>query len=85
MMYKVINHGYAPFLINQLESLPYRNSYNTRSNYNYQTPFPRVDAVKISFLYNAVKIWNSLHPSHRNANSISILKFCLTNDLLTNY
>ena len=48
-IYKVINYGYAPFIIEQLERLIAARPYNTRNNSVFRTPFPRVNTIKMNF------------------------------------
>ena len=86
-MYKIINENYAPFILERLNTLTHerRTERDTRSDIVYSVPFPRVNTVKVNFIYNAVKIWNELPSELRNSNSSVGLKNQLTKKFITNY
>ena len=85
IMYKIINEEYAPFLYDQLIPLLNHNPYNTRQNDIFVRPFPRVKAVKINFLSNAVTVWNNVENRIRNESTVARVKKYLTCNLIEQY
>lgn len=85
IMHKILCDSYAPFLHERLLSLINPNTYNTRLNNVFIRPFPRVKAVKMNFLSNAVTVWNNVNDDVKNLNSVAMVKKRLSRDLIDNY
>jgi hypothetical protein len=84
-MYKIINENYAPFLFDRLIPLINPNPYNTRLDNIFVRPFPRVNAVKMNFISNAVTVWNDVGNVIRCQKSVSNVKKLLSQDYIVNY
>ena len=85
IVYKVIHENYANFLLNELLPLTNNCPYNIRNNNVFVTPFPRVNSIKLNFIFNAVKVWNELNNNVRQSTSVHTLKTALKNELVDNY
>jgi hypothetical protein len=85
IMYKILHENYAPFLLENLIPLLNANPYNTRQDNIFIRPFPRVTAVKFSFLSNAVTIWNNLNNEIRNGRSLATVKKKLMSVFIDSY
>lgn len=84
-VYKVLNENYAPFIFDELMSLTNENHYNLRHQNSFVTPFPRVNTIKVNFIFNAVKIWNELTNDIKQSQSAQILKHRLKDKYVNNY
>ena len=66
-----------------LQTAPH--DYYTRHHNDLRTPFPRVDAIKRSFKYQFVGIWNEFPENVKSCTSLRSFKKELTNYLLATY
>ena len=73
-MYKMINMGMYPGLMRSLELNHVPHDYNTRSSSDPRLPFPRVEAVRMSFGYQFVRVWNEIPQAIRSSPSSKIFK-----------
>ena len=80
-LYKVFNQNYAPFILERLQPVLTQNAYILRNNNLFVAPFPRVNTIKFNFIFNAVKVWNSLRDDIRQSRSLNILKSLLKREL----
>ena len=74
--YKILNDYTAPNLKQSLVgSYPMPASYNWRgTDTDIALPKPRREFLKKNFKYSGAKLWNSLSPEAKEAQSISISK-----------
>ena len=77
-MYKVIKNNDIPTLQDNLDLKYPTHEYYTRLGSNPILPRPRVMAIRVSFRYQCVAVWNSLPRNIKEANSLSIFKRELT-------
>ena len=52
----------------------FSSGHNTRSNCLYRLPKPRTNAMRRTFFYSVIDVWNSLSDSLKNSSSISVVK-----------
>ena len=84
-MFKLIKLDSCPSLRNCI-SLNYpSHSYSTRQRDQAQLPFPYIRALRISYNYQFIQIWNSLPNSARNCDRLSIFKKTVTDHLMNSY
>ena len=57
-MYKMLYMNLHQDLLAALDLRPIAHEHNTRSQDPYSLPYPRVDAIRYSFRYQFIKIWN---------------------------
>lgn len=74
VMFKTINSDSYPFLNNMLVDLQWHHNQNTRKTCVYRLPRARILCDYNSFLFQGVKLWNSLPLSVRNSTSIYTFK-----------
>ena len=73
-IYKILNCNYMPFLKEELVKLSKDHCYRTRFYQNFNNVFKFKNLVKHNFLYEAVKIWNSVPIKIRTAQRLSSFK-----------
>ena len=84
-MYKVIKLNQCPTIqVNLNLNYPDHN-YGTRLRNNPRLPFPRVDAVKINYVYQCTDIWNSLPDTIKSKETLKTFKRELTNHFIESY
>lgn len=59
-IYKVVFRGDLPFIKAHIEDCRRLHDHNTRNASTLRPPMPNKVAVRIGFLYNAVKVWNNI-------------------------
>ena len=59
-MYSVLKHGKYPTLRSTLDVSYPDHEYSTRSRNNLILPFPRIEAVRMNFKYQFIKVWSEL-------------------------
>lgn len=84
-IYKILNCDYLSFYKDFLMSLAFDHNYLTRNRNNYRVPIPRSRAIKLNLIYQALKAWNALDLSLRNATSVVIFKRKLRNNIFSEY
>jgi exonuclease III len=86
-IYKIMFDNFANFLHDTI--LQYtRNgncNHNTRHVNDFLVPFPTVKAVKINFIYRAIKVWNELDNSLKELSTCNKLKISYTKQLMNEY
>ena len=83
-MYKIIILRTSSII--QQNELEYLNhEYNTRGRDQLILPFPRVNAVRLNYKYQCVKVWNELPLEIRNSQRIGIFKKKVTDYFLNLY
>ena len=73
-MFKAINLNESHTVSNILNLVTAPHDYETRGRNDYRTPFPRVEAVRRSYKYQFVCIWNDLPEEIKSSSSLSIFK-----------
>ena len=84
-MYKYIKHGESETVGDTLDLQTAYHSYNTRGRNLFRTPFPRVEAIRTSYKFQFLNVWNSIPDSVTVAESIRAFKRKLTDYLIENY
>ena len=84
LMYKVVKLNKYPTLINDLDLRFNTHHHETRFNEMYRLPFPRTDAIRISFKYQLIKIWNSIPSDITSEQTVNGFKKRYTEHLLSN-
>ena len=81
-------HSIACYAYNNQQLLEaYRNPhfYHTRSNNNFVTPFCRLRTTEQSFIYNVVRIWNTVPENIKSCRSEASFRLKFKNYLLNQY
>ena len=73
-MYKYIKHGEGETVCDTLDLQTGYHSYNARSMDLFRTPFPRVEAIRTSYKFQLLNVWNSIPEYVTVAESIRIFK-----------
>ena len=81
--YKIINKIYPRYLVNLLPDPPL-NNYNLRHQQPLRPTFSRLTSTINSFFPSTTRLWNSLPPTTRNAQSITIFKRLVRGTNITN-
>ena len=82
-MHKAMNKQVPEYIAEKLIMANTVHQYNLRgSEYNLFVPRPNTEALKRSFAYRGAVLWNSLTPEAKQANSLSVFRSHLTNDLI---
>ena len=76
ILFKKIIDGRTPdYLCDKLTLFSSSSSkYNTRSRCLYRIPKPKTDALRRTFFYSVISVWNLLGNCMKNCSSISVLK-----------
>ena len=83
LMYKVIKWNKYPTLRDDLKLQHPSHEYGTRCNDFYVLPFPRTEAIRISFRYQFIKIWNTIPLDIKNLPSLNKFKTAYKHYLLS--
>ena len=59
-MYSVLKHGKYPTLRSTLDVSYPNHEYSTRGRNDLILPFPRIEAVRMNFKYQFIKVWSEL-------------------------
>ena len=73
-MFKILRMNDMPFLLQEIHDLLIFHRYPTRTRANLQPPFPRVNAVKYNFLYQAITNWNIIPVNIKSSKSLFTFK-----------
>ena len=73
-MFKILRMNDMPFLLQEIHDLLIFHRYPTRTRANLQPPFPRVNAVKYNFLYQAITNWNIIPENIKSSKSLFTFK-----------
>ena len=61
------------------------HGHNTRSQQSYELPFPRVDAIRYSYKYQFIKIWNDIPQNIKGSNTVRRFKKDLISHFIDSY
>ena len=84
-MFKILALGENNTVSDTLAMETAAHDYNTRTRNNLRTPFPRVDAIKRSYKYQFIGIWNDIPQCAKNCDSLKSFKRVLSNYFLETY
>ena len=84
-MFKIIRLNCNDTVADSLNISSANHSYETRSRNLLVTPFPRVNAVRISFKFQLLKLWSDLPESLKSCPTLRAFKSNLTSHLLQSY
>ena len=84
-MYRALNENNLPLLEQSLNISYADHSYLTRNRNSIVLPFPRVEAVRESYRYQFLQVWNELPNEIKIANSLNKFKKLLKNYFLALY
>ena len=84
-MYRMLYMDAHQDLLNSIDLRTTNHDHNTRSQQPYTLPFPRVDAVRYSYKYQFVKIWNVIPQHLKEINRISEFKRKLIDYFIEDY
>ena len=62
-----------------------QHSHLTRSSGSLLTPFPRVEAIRMSYKYQFVQIWNEIPSTIRESRSLKLFRKSLVDNMLNTY
>lgn len=82
-MFKIIHLNDMPFLLEEIHDLLLTHNYPTRGRTRLQPPFPRVNAIKYNFLYQAIINWNTIPENIKNSQSLPIFKIKMKKFILS--
>ena len=82
-IFKIIHLNDMPFLLEEIHELLLTHNYPTRGRARLQPPFPRVNAIKFNFLYQAITNWNTIPETIKNSQSLPIFKSKMKKFLLS--
>ena len=85
MMYRMIYCCFTPCIYASLDLQAINHNHHTRLTNEFRPPFPRVEAVRQSYKYQFVQIWNSVPHSIRTSDSVSSFNYKLIDYYLDNY
>ena len=86
-MYQIVKRNEFPFLQEKLNLSTPSHTHHTRSidNEVFSMPFPRVEAIRMNFSYQFVKIWNEIPFDIKNSISLGVFKKTLIDHYLEDY
>ena len=84
-MYKIMILNEASSLANALDIGYPEHGYETRNVNLLRLPFPRVEAVRESFSYQFIKIWNNIPDYAKTQPTLGAFKRCFRKILLDQY
>ena len=84
-MYKVIKLNMCPTLQFNLDLSYPAHAYSTRCSNDLVLPFPRVEAIRLNFKYQCVKLWNGVPESIKSLTSLRRFKKTLISTMLNEY
>ena len=84
-MFKIIKLNYCPTLQANLNIRYPRHEHETRTCLNPIVPFPRVEAIRISYKYQSIKVWNDIPAEIRNSLSLRAFRKNYTKYLISYY
>ena len=74
LMYKMLKLNRFPELLTFINLSLGTQNYPTRQSQYYLLPFPRVNCIRESFMYQIISIWNELDPEIKNLETLSSFK-----------
>ena len=84
-MYKIVVLGELPVLHGNLDLAYATHDYSTRSANLLVPPFPRVEAFRMSYLHQFIRVWNDIPVPIKQLSTLKLFKTALTNFLISNY
>ena len=84
-MYKVMILSELPTLREDLLLEFPQHSHLTRSSGSLLTPFPRVEAIRMSYKYQFVQVWNEIPSTIRESRSLKLFRKSLVDNMLNTY
>ena len=85
MMYKMLFFNYTPCILNSLNIHNADHEHFTRTREDLVPPFPRVEAVRQSYKYCFIQIWNSVPNIIKASGTVSSFSRNLSNYYISNY
>ena len=83
MMYKMLFFNYTPNILNLLDIHSANHDHFTRNRNDLLPPFPRVEAIRQSYKFNFIQIWNTIPNNIKNSRTVSSFKHKLINYYIT--
>ena len=74
LMYKILNNNAPKYLTDSFHTIEDSNPYKLRNRSNLRLPLPKSEMMKRSFKYSGPKLWNSLSPNLKSAQSVTSFK-----------
>ena len=84
-MYNVMKHGKFPTLRSILDISYPNHEFSTRSRNDLILPFPRIEAVKMNFKYQFMKVWSELPANIKSQRTLRCFKRVLMEYYLDQY
>ena len=85
-VYRILSdEHYLSFYRDTLVDLAFNHNYETRNRFNYRIPVPRSRKIKLNFIYQAIKTWNSLDIELRNLPNLNMFKCRVRNCIFSLY
>ena len=84
-MYRALKNDEFPTLQNNLNARTAVHEHNTRTRENVQLPFPRVENIRINYIYQCQNIWNCLPQNIKSSPSLKIFKKNLHKHMIEMY
>ena len=84
-VFSVLYCNSMPFVLNELHLLVRNHNHATRYRPNFLLPVPIKRSIKLNFIYQALKCWNSLDIIIRNSNSLKQFKHKLRTYIFSQY
>ena len=84
-MFKVCKNAEVSYLRNSITAVTPAHRYETRSRSNLVLPFPRVEAVRVGYQYQFIKVWNGIPASLRQIDDLKSFKREITEHFINAY
>ena len=84
-IYNCLQNNYLPSLRNTIIGLIRNHPHLTRNRRNFRLPMPRLMAIKLNIVYQALKCWNTTDPDIRNSQSPKEFKRKLIEPIFNGY
>ena len=84
-MYSCLHQGSYSFMYNFINNLTRNHLHNTRYRNNFRLPIPRKKAIKLNFIYQAIKVWNDLDYDLRRVDSFDQFESELYKNVFDSY
>ena len=84
-MYKILKHNKYPILISSFNMSYPSHKYHSWNNNDLLLPYPRVEAIRMNFRYQFVKVWLGIPEYIKCQRTCTSFKNALTNCKLSRY
>ena len=84
-MYSILKHNKYPTLRSSLDMSYPSHNYHTRNNTDMLLPYPRVEAIRMNFRYQFVKVWRRIPEYIKCQRTCASFKNALTDYFLSQY